>query len=318
MDPGKEAVLRDAFNRQPAVKWSPDGVQRVMRTSFLVSGESTSRDAAFRSRFPHIQVSASNRKANHLEWMDGQKGNFFLLGRLLLERRQEYVGLVLANLDEWMHAPQTAKLPQRERLVHGIDWAAYEALAQLLGANTVAQGGEFMEFMIAHAISSAADVTSETNINVFWDDVMTAVKAGEIPLSCFRLEHDRVAHPPGRPNQKLGWKSYRLYLDPDAVVSALKIFLSRQRSEITLERKRHAGPVEQERILAAGEDQQAVRAEGGHVEHQVLGVRPGQASAGIPAVNGRGGGTFPPACGRRRGRPAQGAVVHAGARPGKA
>src|ERR1700744_4082105 len=28
-----EAVLRDAFNRLPPVKWTPDGVQRVIRTN---------------------------------------------------------------------------------------------------------------------------------------------------------------------------------------------------------------------------------------------------------------------------------------------
>jgi hypothetical protein len=156
----KEAILRDAFNRVPTEKWSPDGVQRKSRTNFIVSGESTTTDAAMRSRYPHVQMSAGKRLKNHYEWMQAQKQNFFVFGRLLLERRAAYVALVMANLNQWLVLKQMAGVGERDKLVHGMVWAAWTAMSQLLESHASAEAQKFLEFMISHAETSAAVAAS--------------------------------------------------------------------------------------------------------------------------------------------------------------
>jgi hypothetical protein len=52
IDPNKLAVLHNVANRQLESKWIADGgKQRVIKTSFLVGGECTVNDSAFRSRY---------------------------------------------------------------------------------------------------------------------------------------------------------------------------------------------------------------------------------------------------------------------------
>jgi hypothetical protein len=246
VDEAKEAILRDSYNRLPAEKWSPDGIQREMKTSFIVSGESTPADAAFRSRFPLVQVAASKRLENHYDWMQTQKENFFIFFRLLLERRSEFVVSMRTLLGEWLHSPQMAGVSERDKRVHGVVWASWQAMTLLVeesvgprAAEALKREEEFLAFMIDHAKKSASDVTSETNVNVFWTDLITACKADEVPANCFRLESEYVEHPKNCPEQKVigRWISYRLYIDPDATVSALQRFLVQERSTITLKRK---------------------------------------------------------------------------------
>lgn len=249
----KEAVLRDSFNRQSTVKWSPDGIQRQMRTSFVVSGESTSSDAATRSRFPHVQVSAGSRKADHLEWMTARKEYFFLFGRLLLERRAEFVTLLRGHLSDWLAAKELLGVSEREKIVHGIDWAAFMALTELLGTGlttgegtspfTITGVAAFKKFMVEHARTSAADVSSETNVNLFWTDFINAFLAGDIDKHYFRLEWKVAEHPPGAPGQtsptggRTRWESFKLFMYPEPVIAAVQAYLVKQRANITLSRK---------------------------------------------------------------------------------
>ena len=241
----------------------PDAVQRTMRTSFIVSGESTSSKVALRSRYAHIQVSAAKRKQHlgdkereHLEWMEASKEAFFILGRFLHEHRAEFVGLVQEHLEEWLSSPQSQSLNEREKMVHGIDWASWQAFAGLIESKVsglkskVSEKNiaEFLEFAIEHARQSAEDVTSETNINVFLQDFLTTFKSEDgIPHTCFHLEVTHWDHPPDWPNQnrqvdedgqiRAGWKSYKLFIDPDQTLSAINIYLKKEGRQLTLRRK---------------------------------------------------------------------------------
>jgi hypothetical protein len=233
----KEAILRDSYNRQPPVKWTAGKEQRVMRTSFVVSGESTSSDAATRSRFPHVQVSKSKRLGEHLAWMDANKHKFFLIGRFVMENRAQFVSWLRYFLLAWLKTPDLAGVNERERMVHGIDFASWMALNAILESHDAPEANAFKAFMVAHAKGSAADVSSETNIMIFLTDLLTAYKAEAIPDTCFKLESDHCSNPPGRPNQKTGWRNYKLYIDPEPTISAIRTFLAKQRSDITLRRK---------------------------------------------------------------------------------
>jgi hypothetical protein len=237
----KEAILRDGYNRQPPIKWTPPGeVQRQMKTSFIVSGESTSADAALQSRYPHVQISKTARLKNHLEWMQANKRYFFVLTRLVYEQRAEFVSLVQRLLEDWLKTPEMAGMNERERMVHGIDWASWQALCTLLDSHEAVETDSFLTFMIEHAKRSAHDVTSETNTNVFLTQMLTTFKADAIPLKCFRLEWDEMPHPPGQPNRGIPtrpWRSARLYVDPNPTVAAIEIHLAKGRNQITLRPK---------------------------------------------------------------------------------
>jgi hypothetical protein len=232
----KMAILRDSYNRQPPAKWTPDGVQRQMKTAFLISGESTASDAATRSRFLHIQVSKDSRLANHLDWFTAHHGKFFVFIRTLLERREEFVGHVQRILSAWLRAPELQEVNERERMVHGIVYASWMAMCAMLESHDATQTAVFRTFMIEHAKSSSADVSSETNINVFWRTFVTAWKAGAIPMNCLKVRKTRLPHPPNAPNQG-EWDWYEMFIDPDALIEALQQFLVKGRATMPLNRK---------------------------------------------------------------------------------
>lgn len=224
----KVGIFRDAYNRQPPVKWNPAGIQRKIKTAFLISGESTSSDAATRSRYPHVQISASRRIKNHLTWCTKQKGNFFVFWRLLMERRTEFVRSVFQYLEEFVARPGTVS--EREKMVHGIDWAGMRAMADLLGVKLALA---FDDFVLDHMEHAAVDVTADTNINVFWTDLISAFNADAVPTDCFRIERadEATEYPSGR-----RWTSYVLFCEPNGMISALAAHLRKQGQSVSLRR----------------------------------------------------------------------------------
>jgi hypothetical protein len=240
VEDAKIAILRSAFNRGEQAKYSSDGNQREIKTAFIVSGESTTSDSATRSRYPHVQVAASRRRVNQMEWFNKHAQYFYLFGRMLIERRSEFSALVLRNLQTYREASDMAGVNERDKMVHGVSYSSWLALVEMLQSHSAAEAHEFRRFMLSHAREASVDVVSELNINVFWTDLIVAFKAGEIPLSCFRLQWTSLECPPGYlPDQTTQgrWASYRLFIDPEATLSALQIYLTKARQQITLKRK---------------------------------------------------------------------------------
>lgn len=250
VDEDKVGVLHNAFNRSSQVKYNPGNVQRVMRTVFAVSGESTASDAALRGRYAHVQVSAMRREkdaegrdVNHAKWFDAHRKHFYQFGRYLLEHREEFAQLVLSQVRTWRENSQG--VGERDKLVYGIPYAAFKVMSVLLQSHSAAEMAEFKNFVVAHAGEASADVMSELNINIFWTELLNAFKQGAIPEGCFRVEVTRVNFAPQRPNQTRcgmmgqgsGWNSYKLYIDPAATLSALQLFLTKQRATIPLKLK---------------------------------------------------------------------------------
>jgi hypothetical protein len=241
----KAGILRNAYDRAMQAKWSPDGVSRILKTGFVVSGESTSSDGATRNRYAHVQVSATRRLADHERWFTTQAPSFFVLGRMVMERRKEFVEKFQAMFRGWLKKSALSGLDDREKKVHGVAYAGLVAMASMLEAATDLNLPEFEVFMMEHAEKSAQDVTSETNINVFWADLLTAFKAGALPVvKCFRVMRNFAEHPPGADHKtesgkyiQSGWTSYELYFDPDLVISSMQIYLQKARSAVVLKRK---------------------------------------------------------------------------------
>jgi len=188
------------------------------------------------------QGTAAEQKED-FRWFLSHRQFFFVFGRHLLENRAAFVQLVMKHLDSWM----AEDIDPRAKTSNGVSYASWMAMVELLQKHfpvmAAKEAGQFREFMLAHTLASAVDVASETNINVFWTDLMPAVKAGAIPPECFRLEWEGRDHPPGAANKngehytQGRWRSYRLYIEPDALLAQLQIFLSKQRANVGLRRK---------------------------------------------------------------------------------
>ena len=229
----KEPMLRDCYGRQLSGKWTPDGKQRQIRTMAMVSGESTTSDAATRSRYPHVLISEQKRLANHFDWMQNHHEYFFFFFRELLYRRPEFVPLVMAEIEAWMHDSALTSVPAREKVTHSVCYAAFVAAARMLGSHSAEEITAYRHFLAAHAARAADDVASDVNVNVFIQDLIVAYNAGAIPNSCFRVEGTQMEHPPGRPNQGV-WTSYKLFIDYNQAINHLQIFLTKGRSQVTL------------------------------------------------------------------------------------
>ena len=215
-------------------------MQRVIRTTPIVSGETDTSDAATRSRYTHLQISASQRLGNHVNWMRDNRQYFFLFWRHLMVHRPEFVQRVMKLAADWFTSPATDGIPERSRVTYSLAYAAFRATSDLFESHTPQEMDEFKAFIISRASAAADDVSSDVNVNVFIQDVITAYKAGAIPDECFRVEKERVAYPEaGRysaPNQG-PWDSYRLYMDPNQVISALQIYLRKGGQNISLRYK---------------------------------------------------------------------------------
>jgi hypothetical protein len=223
----KLAIMRDAYGRQLATKWSPDGLQRVIRTMLLVSGESTSDDAATRSRYVHMLVSENKRLDNHHDWLMAHDKYLFIFWREIMERREEFVKLVMSQIESWINHKDLAKLPARERLTHAVAYASWAA------SHTAQEVEEYRKFMVAYAAAASTDVSADVNVNVFWRAVFTAWKAGEIDWKVFKVEGEWVEHPPGAPNQGR-WFSARLLTDPYSLIDQVAIYLRKSGTAVTL------------------------------------------------------------------------------------
>jgi hypothetical protein len=234
--PDKEAILRDVYNRQLAAKWSPDGFQRTIRTATLVSGESTTSDAAMRSRYPHVLISEQRRRANHYEWMQRHQEWFFLFWRTIMERRAEFVEAVMVQMDFWMAYGELEEVSSRDRVTHAVAYAAFAAATVIFESHSALEVTDFRKFVADHARRAAADVATDVNVNVFMQDLITAYMAGAIPDDCFRIETVLLEHPPGAPGQGR-WTSYILFMNPARVIDALQIHLRKGGFNVTLRYK---------------------------------------------------------------------------------
>ena len=97
VEENQKAVLQCGFNRQSQTKWSPDGKQRVIKTAFIVSGETSAMRAGLRSRYPHVQISAASRVVNHQEWFSEAMKSFFLFERFIMENNRPRLRVCLVG-----------------------------------------------------------------------------------------------------------------------------------------------------------------------------------------------------------------------------
>lgn len=227
----KAAILRDAYGRQLAAKWSPDGVQRKIRTTPMVTGESTTSDAATRSRFPHVLISEQRREGNHYEWMNKHRGLFFLFWRHLIQHRREYVALVLRQIEFWMQHPDLEGIPSRDKITHAVAFAGWTAATVMFESHGADEATEFRRFLMSHAAASACDVKTSVNVNVFVQELITAVGFDAVPLECLRVETEKMRDEFG------DWDHYLLFIEPQMALNAIQIHLRKSGQSLPLRDK---------------------------------------------------------------------------------
>jgi hypothetical protein len=249
VDDDKMSVLHAGYNRQTPAKFNASGFRRMMRTNFVVSGESTSTKAAMRSRYPHIQMAASARlpraiqgtegyaaamkeQKENFQWLVNHRKYFFLFGRFVIEHRREFVREVQNQMDIWSRED----IDPRLRIMHGVGFASWMAMVALLQSHSSDEVARFRQYMVGHSQRAHEDVQSDHNINVFVEELVTASKMGAIPWQCFKVLQKHAPHAPGAPGQP-GWNEYILLIDPDPTIAALNIWLTKQRQQLPLKRK---------------------------------------------------------------------------------
>lgn len=240
--PEKLLIVKDSYNRLSKVMFSQRGVTRKMRTSLVISGESTMSDSATRQRFAHVQVSKERREGQFLPIMRDRRRFLFLIGREILTRRKEYVATFKKRFAEWMEMPSMAAEDDRLRMVHGVCYAGFAAFNDLVGQPiSVADIDAFRSFLVQHNREAAEQSQQTVNVNQFLSDVVVAARNGvfghkvEDLKQFFGVKSEFVHHPPGAPNQLGGgWRSCLLFIEPKAVVARMREYLTRQRGQVVL------------------------------------------------------------------------------------
>jgi hypothetical protein len=233
--------IKNAYDRSASTKHGDD---RPINTTPLVVGEHTVKDAATKSRYGQMLVSAAKRLGTDAEqqqtfqWMQAEMPRFFLLGRHALLNREAFVPAVLRRIREFLEDPVARQNPDdRARLVHAVAYAGYEGMAELLRVKVPSQ----KDFLIAFARAAAAQQAAQVNLNVFWDQFITCQRLGifgETPQELrrfFYVERTVLMHPPGRPGQG-PWESYRLFPHVSEVLAKMQEQLGRQKEVLPLSR----------------------------------------------------------------------------------
>jgi hypothetical protein len=151
------------------------------------------------SRYTHLQISASQRRGNHVNWMRNNRQYFFFFWRHIMTHRPEFVRMVMTLASDWFTSTTTEGIPERSRVTYSLAYAAFRAASVLFESHTSQEMDDFKSFIIGRASAAADDVSSDVNVNVFVQDVITAYNAGAIPNECFRVEKERVNYPGLRP-----------------------------------------------------------------------------------------------------------------------
>ena len=238
--PDKRAIIHSAFNRELSSKFAESGCSRKIRTAFIVVGESTTSDAATRSRYAHIHVNRNRRKGDHLPWLQEHRDQFFVFGRFLMRNRPRYIELCLARLSNWLKSPELAGIEERHRLVYGVGYAAFRAMAEMLQSHAAEDLEEFRKELVAQTGAATEEVQSQTDLNQFFEDLLAAFTNGAFGHTkaelqrYFRAERKEAPHPPGAPNQtQVPWVSADLYLKP-AVLDVVRRHKYLQHQELRL------------------------------------------------------------------------------------
>lgn len=211
----KQSILRGAFQRQIPAKATADYTIKVRGiqpfTTPIVGGESSSHDAATRSRFGQINVSASRRIGDagaRKARVSTDAFHYYRIADWLLSHRKQFASAALHYLEAWIGNPEVKRcIPDdRPRFVHGVAYACMQAAVVMLGLETddqcftaspeaidvdprVRSVAGFYDFLLTYGAQALQDTRDETFIAKFWEEIRAGVVAKQIPKSLFSTYH---------------------------------------------------------------------------------------------------------------------------------
>jgi len=250
-DEYKETELRDSnilgvihggFNRELPSKWSADGRTRSVRTSLIITGESTCSNAATMSRF--ISVIAAREKWSgtaeeqriRLEWLQQHRHLFFTIGRHVLRNRARFVERLKAHLAAWEKSSELAQIEPRTRFTHGVSYASFMALNELIPVLEAKMLAKFNLWMVQRTREASEELAARVDVSQFFIDVLTAFQAGVFGKSptdlqrYFKVCDNPKSTPPLSAQQfkdagespYCAWRSIQLAFLPGPVIDALR------------------------------------------------------------------------------------------------
>jgi hypothetical protein len=161
-----------------------------------------------------------------------------------------FAALLVATMDEWLKGPEMASINQRARIVHGAAFAAFKALAELLGSHAPSDTARFKDYLLRHCTEAVGLVRDRVNVNLFWRDLLDALCSplhpfGEgpdllklfhltavIPAACPVTEHQLKA---GAESSAYAWTSWELAFLPRPVIKILRAHKRRGGRELPLD-----------------------------------------------------------------------------------
>ena len=223
----KRQIMHDSFNRARASKWSPDGKMRVMRTTFLIDGESRPTKTSTRYRYVQILVSKERRKGDHVPWFEKNRKFFFTIVRFLLRHRDKFSKEMMSAYREFSELLEHTD--KRAVVVHGAAVGALCAANKLIGGIPEPTFTSFLGFSAAYAMESAAEGLQAVNVNQFWRDLISAFRRnvfgeGGEQKRFFRVKDTIIPRAPGTPEDttQTEWRSYILYIEINSVLDMMQ------------------------------------------------------------------------------------------------
>lgn len=243
----KQEAIKCCYNREGGGKWAPGGQRRV-RTVPIVTGESTSNDAATRSRYPHILVSKSRRllsdghPVNWFAWFQKHRGMYYVFGRELLRHRAAFSAEVMRLTEEFRTLPEVEGIEHRAALVYGNVYGAFCALERVFCGPIYpkARLDEFRKHCVAECLNAVTEVRTRVNVEVFLQEIVNLFARDKFGRSVeelrrfFHVERTVLEHAPGHPDQEY-WASYKLYVAPTPLFGAMREALRTEGRTLPLE-----------------------------------------------------------------------------------
>jgi hypothetical protein len=173
-------MIKGIFGRESGIKKTFDEVAREIRAGVIITGVGTCDDAQVRSRFAHVIVSKSNRRADHYKWLQTEsRPKYRWIGRYLMENRAEFARLASGQMRHWMESDLLQECESRVRLVHASAYASFAALAAMLGSHDAEELRAFKQFILEHTLEADKEAREQVYLNDFWMTLLAAIKAGE-------------------------------------------------------------------------------------------------------------------------------------------
>lgn len=240
-------VVHGGFNREVASKWAADGRIRTIRTSLLITGESSCVNAATMSRFVTVIAAKEKRQGTpeaqreRLAWLQHHQQFFFTIGRMILRNRARFVASVKQHLQKWQESSELVMVDPRARFTFGVSYASFLALNELIPVYDAKRSAEFRFGLIQKTIAAATEQASRTDVVRFFQILISALQAGVFGRTAseirryFKWALNPKSNPPlsaqqladGAEHPYLAWKSGTLYFVP-GVIDMLRHWLHRQ------------------------------------------------------------------------------------------